>query len=137
MSDPFVDTDVIIRLLTGDDSRKQAQAAALFEQVERGEVTLLAPATVIADCVYVLSSPRLYHLPRPEVAALLGTLLRLPHFQVDHRRTLRRALGLYVTDRMDFGDAFIVASMQQAGSRAVYSYDAGFDRVKDIERLEP
>lgn len=38
MSDPFVDTDVIIRLLTGDDLQKQAEAAALFEQVEAGNL---------------------------------------------------------------------------------------------------
>ena len=137
MSDLFVDTDVIIRLLTGDDPQKQARAAALFEQMERGEVTLAAPVTVIADCVYVLSSPRLYHLPRAEVVALLGALLRLPHFRVDHRQTLQQALEIYAARNFDFGDAFIVASMQQAGSQAVYSYDAGFDRVKDIERLEP
>lgn len=55
MALPFVDTDVLIRLLTGDDPAKQAQAADLFEQVERGELQLAAPNTVIADAVYVLS----------------------------------------------------------------------------------
>ena len=89
MSDCFVDTDVIIRLLTGDDPQKQAQAATFFEQVEKGSLTLVAPVTVIADCVYVLSSPRLYNLPRTEVVGLLTPLLRLPHFRVQSRRTSR------------------------------------------------
>jgi predicted nucleic acid-binding protein len=137
MSDPFVDTDVIIRLLTGDDLQKQAKAAALFEQVESGTVTLSAPITVIADCVYVLSSPRLYNLPRSEIVALLTPLLHLPHFQVESRRMLQKALDLYLAARLDFGDAVIVASMQQAGAQSVYSYDAGFDRIKGIARSEP
>lgn len=56
MADAYVDTDVLIRLLTGDDLAKQAAAAALFERVERGELTLAAPDTVIGDAVYVLRS---------------------------------------------------------------------------------
>ena len=55
-ADPFVDTDVILRLLTGDDPTKQQAARVLFEQVEKGVLTLAAPDTVIADAVFVLAS---------------------------------------------------------------------------------
>ncbi len=74
---PYLDTDVIIRLLTGDDPAKQAAASALFEHVEKGSLTIAAPDTVIADAVYVLTSPRLYNLSRAHVAALLTALIRL------------------------------------------------------------
>ncbi len=37
MSHPFIDTDVIIRLLTRDDLKKQEKAAALFEAVKEGD----------------------------------------------------------------------------------------------------
>ncbi len=137
MTAPFVDTDVIIRLLTQDDPEKQAAAAALFEQVERGELTLAAPDTVIADAVYVLSSPRLYNLPRDEIRAMLTALIRLPGFQVRNRRAVLRALDLYATTGIDFGDALIVASMEQAGSQIVHSYDAHFDRIPGVQRVEP
>lgn len=71
MSDPYIDTDVIIRLLTGDDVVKQVAAASLFERVASGKLTIAAPDTVIADAVHVLSSPRLYHLSREHVSSLL------------------------------------------------------------------
>ena len=64
MPTPFVDTDIIIRLLTGDAPVKQTKAAGLFEQVEQGHLLLAAPDTVIADAVFVLASPRLYHMAR-------------------------------------------------------------------------
>ncbi len=51
MTQPFIDTDVIIRFLTGDDPEKQAAASSLFEQVEQGLLTIAAPDTVIADAV--------------------------------------------------------------------------------------
>lgn len=137
MSDPFVDTDVLIRLLTGDDPVKQAAATGLFERVEAGELTLLAPDTVIADAVFVLSSRRLYNLPRQEVQQLLTTLVRLPRFRVRNRRALLRALEIYGGSNLDFGDALIVAAMHEAGSEAVFSFDRDFDRLPGISRIEP
>lgn len=137
MSDPFVDTDVIIRFLTGDDLGKQEEAAALFQRVEAGEARLLAPDTVMADAVFVLSSPRLYKLPRARVRELLVPLVRLPGFRVQNRRALLGALDLFATTSLGFGDAMIAASMEQAGCDTVYSYDAHFDRVPGIRRLEP
>ena len=137
MSDPFIDTDVIIRLLTGDDPQKQDEAASLFQQVQSGTLTVGAPDTVIADAVYVLSSPRLYNLPRSEVQELLRPLVALPNFRVRNKRVLLLALTHYATVNIDFGDAMIVASMQQADSQVLYSYDRDFDRFSAITRLTP
>ena len=137
MTQPFIDTDVIIRFLTGDDLRKQAAAATLFEQIEQGLLTVTAPDTVIADAVYVLSSPRLYHIARSEVRELLTPLVRLPHFRVQNDASVLRALDLYASTNLDFGDTLIIASMEQQNSHILYSYDTGFDRVQGITRREP
>lgn len=137
MTQPFIDTDVIIRFLTGDDPKKQAAATALFEQVEQGTLTVAAPDTVIADAVYVLSSPRLYHLARSEVRELLTALIQLPHFQVQNRLAVLRALELYGSSKLDFGDVLIISSMEQQHSQILYSYDADFDRFDGINRQEP
>lgn len=134
---PLIDTDVIIRLLTGDDAEKQARARALFKRIEAGEVTVFAPITTIADCVYVLSSPALYRLPRTEVVGLLLPILRLRGFRVQDRRAVLRALDLYAATALDFGDAYLAASMQRLGSRTVYSFDRDYDRIKGIQRVEP
>ncbi len=135
---PSVDTDVIIRLLTGDDPEKQRKAQALFEQVEQGKLTLSAPDTVIADAVFVLSSRHLYNRPPAEVAALLTPLARMPAFHVQNRRAVLTALHLYgTTPHLDFGDALIVAFMRQSGSQIVYSYDTDFDGLPGIARQEP
>lgn len=134
---PLIDTDIIIRLLTGDDLAKQARARDLFKRIEAGELTVFAPVTMIADCVYVLSSPNLYKLPRTEVVGLLLPILRLRGFRVQEQRTVLRALALYAATSLDFGDAYLAASMERLGSRTVYSYDRDFDHVQGIQRLEP
>jgi predicted nucleic acid-binding protein len=137
MTQPFIDTDVIIRFLTGDDPEKQAAATALFEQVEQGLLTVQAPDTVIADAVYVLSSPRLYHIARSDIQELLAALVRLPQFQIQNRWSVLRALDIYAATRLDFGDTLIIASMEQQSSHILYSYDADFDRIEGITRREP
>ncbi len=137
MTDAFIDTDVIIRLLTQDDLKKQGEAATLFEAVRAGKLKVAAPDTVIADAVYVLSSPRLYNLPRSEVQELLSPLVRLPGFRIENRGAVLRALELYGSTNVDFGDALIVASMEQVGSQLVYSYDSHFDRIPSVTRRPP
>lgn len=137
MSEPFIDTNVIIRLLTGDDPVKRNEAAALFQAVEEGRIAVAAPESVIADAVYVLSSPRLYNLPRAQVAALLSPLVRLPGFKLPNRRALLAALERYAASYLGFGDALIVASMEQAGSKVVVSYDADFDKIQGVTRHTP
>src|SRR6266571_2097971 len=101
MPDPFLDTNILIRLLTGDDLGKQAASAQLFKDVEDGKLTVAAPHTVIADAVFVLVSPRTYNRPRVQIAAALTRLVRLPNFKVQNRCIVLRALDLFGSSRLD------------------------------------
>jgi predicted nucleic-acid-binding protein len=87
--------------------------------------------------VFVLSSPRLYGVPREEVRAVLSALVRLPGFDVQNRAAVLDALDIYASTKIDFGDALIVASMRLAGSLTLFSYDEGFDRLEGIDRQRP
>jgi predicted nucleic acid-binding protein len=71
------------------------------------------------------------------VVGLLLPILRLRSFRLQDRRTVLRALDLYAATNLDFGDAYVAASMERLGSLNVYSYDADYDRVKEIKRIEP
>jgi predicted nucleic acid-binding protein len=135
--EPHIDTDIIVRLLTGDDLAKQAAAAQLFQDIEGGTLTARAPVTVIADAVFVLCSKRLYNLPRSQAAAALARLVRLPGFRVDQRRTVLAALDVFGSSTVDFGDCMLVASLRQTGATILYSYDRDFDRFASVERREP
>jgi predicted nucleic acid-binding protein len=137
VSDPHIDTDVIVRLITRDDPAKQAAAAQLFQDIADGKLTVRAPVTVIADAVFVLCSKRLYNMPRPHAAAALARLVRIPRFRVDSRRTVLAALDLFGSTNVDFGDSMLVASMRQTGATTLYSYDRDFDRFPTVVRQEP
>lgn len=136
-SGSYVDTDVILRLITHDDFKKQEAAAKLFEEVEKGDLVLSAPDTVIADAVFVLSSPRLYNLPGAEIRDVLMALLRLTNFKVDNKQAVMTALDFYASSKIDFGDALLIALILQTKAKKIYSYDRDFDKFAGIKRKEP
>lgn len=137
MSVPFVDADVLVRLITGDDPVKQAAARALFDRIEAGEIVVATPVTTIADVAYVLALAKLYGCPRAEVSAVLRVLVRLPGFVVANRREVLRALDPFGSSRLDFGDAFIVATVNGEDAGVLFSDDRHFDRGGGIARQEP
>jgi predicted nucleic acid-binding protein len=50
---------------------------------------------------------------------------------------LLRAVEVYETERIDFAEAYLVASAETTGVRSIASYDRSLDRVDTIERVEP
>ncbi|HTE59985.1 MAG TPA: PIN domain-containing protein, partial [Solirubrobacteraceae bacterium] len=95
----FVDTNVLIRHLTGDPPELAARATAALAS---GEQLLLADL-VLAECVYVLES--FYEVARAEVAQLMRAAIALPTIQVLHEASLLRALEVYELERIDFAEA--------------------------------
>jgi len=133
----YLDANILIRLLTRDDPEKAQRCFDLLKKAERGEIRLVTSEYVIAEVVYVLSSPRLYHLPAKRIRDLLLPILGLRGLKLPSRQVYRRALDIYAQYNMDFGDALTVAHMEQWGVETVLSYDKHFDRVEGIERAEP
>jgi predicted nucleic-acid-binding protein len=137
MTRPYLDTDIIIRLLTKDDLAKQAAAAALFEKIKAGSLEVAVLDTVIADAVYVLSSPRLYNLPRAIVRELLTPLVQLTGCRIRNRRAVLRALDLYASLKIDFGGALIAASMEQPVPRLSTPMTAILTESKGLPARRP
>ena len=133
----FVDANIFLRYLTNDHPEKARACLELFRQADRGEAILFTTETIIAEVVYVLSSPRLYNLSREGVRQRLLPLLTLPGLRMPNRRVVLRALELYGSHAVDFEDALAVAHMEQQGMEEIISYDRDFDRFPQVTRIEP
>ncbi len=135
----FVDTNVFIRFLTGDDPVKAQRCKELLERANRGEVALITSESVIAEIVFILSSKRLYNQSRSDIRARLYPIISIQGLKLAHRRMYLRALDIYEQNNLDFEDALTVAQMERQGLSQLYSYDEDFDKVEggDITRLEP
>jgi predicted nucleic acid-binding protein len=127
----FVDTNVLVRHLTGDPP---ALAAAATRFLASAEALLLADL-VAAEVAYVLES--YYEAPRERVATALRATIAFPAIRTVDAGLLLRAVELYESARLDFAEAYLVASAERSGVGVVASFDRAIDRVRTVRRVEP
>ncbi len=127
----FVDTNVLVRHLTGDPPDQAAAATAFLAAAEE----LYLADLVLAEVVYVLES--YYKVSRKRVAELARAIVGFPATVVVDEMLLLRALEVYEIDRLDFAEAYLVATAESAGVATIASFDRSVDRVGTLARIEP
>jgi predicted nucleic acid-binding protein len=110
-----LDTNVVVRLLVGDDA-KQARAA---EKLVASEACTVAPS-VLMECEWVLRA--VYRLDPALIATSFRDLLALPHIDALDPALTQQALRGYEAG-LDFADA-LHAAQRRDGERF-----ATFDRL--------
>ncbi|MBI2917404.1 MAG: PIN domain-containing protein [Chloroflexi bacterium] len=135
----FLDANVILRYLTRDDEAKAEACYQLFQQLKQGTEEVFTCEAVLAEVVYVLSSPRApYRLSHEEIRGRLLPILTLRGLKLPQKGVYVRALDIYSAfSFLDFEDALAVAHMERRGTQEVLSYDRDFDRVPGMIRVEP
>jgi len=125
----FVDTNILVRHLTGDPPEQAARATAFLAAADE----LLLADLVVAEAVYVLES--FYEVPRARVAELIRAIIAFPTIVVLDPAMLLRSLEVYETDRLDFAEAYLVAQAERSGIGVIASFDRAIDRVTTVRRL--
>lgn len=127
----FVDTNILVRHLTGDPPEMAARATAYLAETTE----LLLADLIAAETVYVLES--FYEAPRAQVANTMRSLVSMRSVVTVNPAVLLRAIEVYEIDRLDFAEAYLVACAESTGIGRVASFDRATDRVGTIERIEP
>jgi predicted nucleic acid-binding protein len=127
----FLDTNILVRHLTGDPPAQARRATAYLQDADE----LLLPDLILAEVAYVLES--YYEVARPQVAEALRAVLAFRAIRVLDDALLRRSVELYETHSLDFADAYLVASAERTGVGVVASFDHDIDRVSTVRREEP
>ena len=127
----FVDTNIIIRHLTGDPPDLADRATAFLSASHE----LLLADLIVAETVYVLES--FYEVPRAQVTGLIRAVIAFPAMRTLDPALLLRSLEIYETHRVDFAEAYLAASAEVAGVAQIVSFDRSLDRVPSITRVEP
>jgi predicted nucleic-acid-binding protein len=127
----FVDSNALVRHLTGEPVDQAQRATAALE----GATRLLLADLVVAETVFVLES--VYDVDRSRVAELMRTVLGFPAIRVVDAQLLLRALEIYELDHFHFVEAYLAACAEDSGVGAVLSFDREIDRLASVERIEP
>lgn len=124
----YVDTNVLVRHLTGDHTALSPRATAMLG---RHEALVLTPS-VLLETAHVLRAR--YGCPRDAVVALLRGVVALPAI-VCEDPVIPTALDLHDRRGIDLPDAVLAAHALLVGPPRVASFDADLDRVPGLVRV--
>jgi predicted nucleic acid-binding protein len=127
----FVDTNILVRHLTGDPPDLAARATRFL----RTERELLLTDLIAAEIVYVLES--YYEAPRAQVAEAIRSLIAFTSIMCLDPALLLRTVEVYEVDHLDFAESYLIACAESAGVAEIASFDRSIDRVKTVRRIEP
>jgi predicted nucleic acid-binding protein len=127
----FVDTNILVRHLTGDPPAMARRATAYLAAASE----LLLTDLVVAETIYVLES--FYETPRVQVAEAIRSLLAFDAIVTVDPVLVLRAVEVYETARIDFAEAYLVVCAESTGVGEIASFDRSIDRVSTVTRVEP
>lgn len=127
----FVDTNILVRHLTGDPPDMAARATAYLASADE----LYLPDLIVAETTYVLES--YYEIARDHIAEAMRSLIAFDAMVTVDPALLLRAIEVYEIDRLDFAEAYLVACAETTGVGRIASFDRSIDRVDTVERTEP
>ncbi len=134
MSSLLLDTNVIVRFLTGDHPAHSPRSRNLFARAAAGDVTLVVTDLAMAETAWVLQS--FYSLDRDAITAALKDLIDSAGIEVENKATLLSALRNFAQTDVNFVDAYH-AAVAAGESIAIASFDRDFDQFAGVKRVGP
>ncbi len=135
MIEAYVDSNVLIRFLMGDDPEMAERVRRSLTAAADGQIRLILTPVVMAELVWTLSS--FYRLKRKEVAGNLLRLLTLRGLEVRDRDAVTVALSLFGERNLDFVDAFLAACALVEGPGQICTFDRHFRNIPGLTVVEP
>lgn len=128
----ILDTDILLRLIDGEDGPQYAEVRAKLEgALEQGQRLRVDVAT-IHEFVYVLLSKATgYGYSRTEVTDAVHWVIRAPELTVERSDALYRAATDYgASTSIDFHDCYLAAMATEMPGEEVYSLDGDFRKLQ-------
>lgn len=125
----WIDTNVLLRF------REGVPGAVRFVETLQygGRMKYYILAVVLEETEWVLRS--VYKQEKKMILMFINALVLLPGIKVVYKYNIGKALDLYQENNVKFMDCVIASAM--AKDETIVSYDADFDKLSTIKRIEP
>lgn len=117
-----VDTNVLVRFLTGDDPEQYETAERLFLAAEASGESLYLSVPVLCELVWTLRGRRYRH-GGEAIVEVLERLLATPAIEIQEREAVQAALADYEDGQGDFADYLIGHLARSAGCTGTATFD--------------
>jgi predicted nucleic-acid-binding protein len=127
-----LDTDVLVRFLTGDDPEQARLAGGIMAELTSDTPGFIC-REVLVELVWVLE--RAYRYARPEVADAIAALLAAAEIRIEDDDDLWVALLRYRDDGLGLADLRIAAAARSAGASELVTFDRKAARISGVRLL--
>lgn len=129
-----LDTNILVRFLTNDDSGQAKLVYRLFRQAEESREIFIVPVPVVLELFWVLDSA--YGIPRKEILDAFDALLQLPVLEFDAQDAVRACLADARRNSGDLSDLLIVRyAVSACGAGSVLTFDRKAAGSSDVFEL--
>ena len=123
-----IDTNVLVRLITRDDSRQAASAESFIDREAWVSVLALAEETWVLDRVYELTSK--------DLARAIEMLLHHRDLVLQDSETVTAALELFrVKPALGFSDCLMLQLAKKAGHLPLGTFDRNLGKIDGTQKL--
>ena len=130
----LLDTNVIVRFLTGDTDEKFRGVYDFFQDIEQGKISVELTLIVLFQTIFVLKS--YYRVPKGKIVKAMKGLLKLKGLKIIQKKTVVSMMDIWDSNNIEIVDAYLVACLEKDSRRILYSYDTDCDKFK-IKRKGP
>lgn len=130
-----LDTNILIRFLTGDDEIQSKQVYKIFKEAESQKTQLFVPLLVLLEMIWVLES--VYEIQREEIVNTLGDLLLMPILKFEKRTVLHQFTHSARKSRIDLSDLLIAHSADASGCDSILTFDKKASKYDFFELADP
>lgn len=126
MTEVWLDTNVVLRFLTGQPPELFRRARRLMRRAADGEITVRVTHVALAETVWVLGS--FYGREPSAIADTLRSFVLADGVKVDDPDTVLDALRSMIDANVAFVDAYVAATARRSEA-PVASFDEDFRRL--------
>lgn len=116
-----LDTNILVRFITADDSLQTNRVRELFRTAEEHHELLFVSLPVTLELIWVLAST--YDAPKADIAEALQHLLGLPYLRFEQEGRLRDLLSASLQSPLGLGDLLVGLCGKDHGCTTTLTFD--------------
>lgn len=126
-----IDTNILIRFLTGDDEQQAKKVYKIFKSAETAKEEFFVPLLVVLELIWVLDA--VYEISREEILNSISDLLLMPILRFENRSTIQQFIYSCRGTKYDLSDILIAHSAKSKGCDTIITFDKKASRFSLFE----
>jgi len=121
----YVDTNVLVRIMTNDVPELTQTAIQEVKNSKLGELIILD--AVLVELFFVLEFNKNYKFPRDKIEIVFNGILAIPQFKISH--DAKTAFSIYARHaELDFTDCLLISSAK-GRKKSAFSFDNDLNKI--------